>query len=1390
MSNCSYTVPNPKDPQGDLVESILYQDISEYYTKRGEPDFQKAEELYNHVKNVEQNAPLKLFIRKLDPSKGLLDQNNELLFKHVLAFITNRDLLRTVRQPQGAINTTITIWETKAKELAVEVASRTNFLKGRKFSSKEKAQTERLTAELLEIRSDTEFIVGLDNYIKTASKAMRDLVEKIEKKDSNKIQFYTGEDLQNMSNIRDNYSKIPVLYKEASEADLDRPGALELKESMLKRLEILSKNYNLLAEKYHDISIEQVSDTFMDNSHLEYVRDSVRKSIAQTEEGKKTEEENNSEHTIRVQNLVDKTIEDNHLYDKEDAKLYLKNLLREGDDISWISRWALQAGNTGSALLRLFSFYIRGSEHRAKHEWESRTIYTHPIYKKYSAHMKALGKNIDNTKELYENLLEVTDTRAYYVGKRKNIWGEHRVQMKKYIQDFINELKRKEAENPDEENYEFWDEELHQAKKKDDRERISKLTRAQRGVYNKSYNEFDEGIRNQYEKLQDLQEKRSGLYKEKASKIKAYRGTADLQGKVAIDIELEEIQSSIYDISDTIQGLEKEIEFFLFKTEYDVLKLPSMRAIADIDPRDRKNLEEGKFLSGRASKKNPKIIWFESASGYNSQQFKNLEGLRDKNSEDPQWAYYEATMETRAMEEAVYPENYRTYFMLPEIGKTGAERWEEDVDNLLSYNQMFDKWLKPKLKETIAVAPGYDYDLNYENTISDEKLQENGYKINFGTKELPRYYKNTGIDVKDQSTNIQFVTLAGFNTGIAYSEKYKILPFVEMFLYLLENRKTSKSSAGAQLVNKVNSNLGAAFSSTEEYLERVSEESGSSDSSKIYQNAVDMVNVRLFGQAINDTLNINVPIPFTEHKLNIRKLFRLFGNSVSLTVLSGNLKSTNANLIYGYFQTLQETFGNEYISPKSWAKGQLDYMSNLKGIISDIGKDHPTSIINLLALKFDPLNNYSPLDNNYIYTNKAYAVFNSNSAHGLNGLSEHVMHVGTMLGVLAETKVLDKEGNYLTANKTTKDREKSMSLRESFSKHSDVSLTTDKRIAFIEIKRGDRLQRVPFKGGEIEKFKISNYDYEKNSVGLNLTTNLIQSINEKMHGPYSWVTAPPMKRTMLGSALLRMKQWFPKGTQVRWAGTSNELWGMFIAFRDKKFKDYIISLREGSTADRYFDPALKRDFIQKGPSKKFNPLADATEAATNATGVTQSAILGYHATQKLRQMMGYEIEDLRFLQEGFLKMTKEQWTTLSANEKANIKKLIMTAATRYLLGGFAAMLLSRDGDDEKYLKLAFYTTRLNTELAAYSDYQELFRIMQSPAVTLSMVQRMYKLYAQLKEDAVTGEFEVYQSGSKKGRTKVGKALRDVLPWGKVTEQHKYIEDILNYHYKEQSGFVK
>lgn len=1389
--SCSYTIPDPKNPK-NTVESILFKDIYEYYEKLGEPDQKKAEELYKEVKNYKENPALKSFIKNIEPGTTIADENNELLFKHVLEYITRRERKQTIPQPIGALEPTVSVWETKAKELATEISKRASFLKNRKFSTKEKAEVERLKAELLKIESRKEYIKGLDKYITIASKEMAELLDKLEYKDIEKI---SAQDMQNMSNIVDNYGGIPRVYEDAvsNAAELDKLGISDFKNSVLERLKILEENYIKIKRSYETMALKMAVKSFKDNSHIEYLRENVRGAIVRTEEGKQKEAESDQDYIRRLQKLVDDTIIENHYYSEKERELFFENLFRAGDDISWISRWALQAGNTGSALLRSLNAMISSSEHNARNAYNSKTAQLNSLYQVFKEHMESLGKNTNNTKELYENILEMTENGAYYVGKRKNLWEEHRTQIRKYTQDFVNDLKRKESENTEEE-YKFWDIELEEPVDRKDKERYLKLKAAGRGVYNRSYNEFDEGLKNQFEKLKTIQEKRKELYKEKVSKIKEYRQTSSMDKKVRIDQEIEKIVSEIYNLSDTIAGLENELEYFLFKSEYDVLRLPNKKALDALEDIDKKNLKEGKYVSGEERAGTIKVEIPKEVSFYNSDQFKELERLRDKDSKNPIWQYYKGIMQTVAVSERQYSENFRTYFRLPELGKTGAERWEEDVDSILSFNQMWNKYIKPSIVEKYLDAPGYDFDLNYENTVSNEVLQKNGYKISFATKELPVYLKNTGIKLSDQSTNIQHVTLAGFNSAIAYSEKYKILPYIQMFLYLLEIRKMSATSGGAQLLQRITSNLSKSFGKSEDYLERITEDQDKVGKSNLYKNALDAVNTRLFGQAVNDTLNISIALPFTEYRLNIRKLFKVFMGGVSLSVLSGNIKSGIANVIYGEFQFLQEALGNEYVSPKSWGKAQLIYLYGSRGLINDIGKDYPTSKINLLGLIFDPLNDYNPLESHYKYTNKSYAVFNSNSLQGVNSIGEHIMHQGTMLAVLEETKVLDKDGNYLTLNNTTKERDKGISLFEAFNKISEAEnsyeVDTDKRIAFIEVKRGDRFVKLPFKGGDIHKYKISQFDYEQNSKAINYLTNIIQGLNEEMHGPYSWRTAPPMKRTMIGSALLHMRQWFPKGMEIRWQGFTNELYAAYAASKKGKLSDYWQDVREGTPSERYFDESLRLDFINKGPSAKYNPKFDAPRSGRNATFFRQGGLLGYHFILKIKQLFGAEIEDAQFLQDGLLKITKDQWKNMSANEKANIKKVVMTTASRVLLSAFATALLSGDDDEDKYYKLAFYTVRLHTELAAYSDLGELFRIMQSPAVTLSMVQRMYKLMAQLSEDMYNGEFEVYQSGSKKGRTKAGKALRDVLPWGNLLQQHRYIEDILNYHYKDQAGLVK
>lgn len=1405
-NTCKFTV---KNKEGEFVESILYQELEDFYLPKVS-DPLEIERLYYQVSRatkegtrIYDNPDLENFIEGLT-IEDVYDKNGQLKSELAIKFLKEKKIGQEVPQPLGANILSRSKWQTKARELTSNLSKRIAYLKTKKFKTREKSELQRLLKQLLEVEKDHEYLKGLDNYIEKASKEILDLIEVLNKKG---LKNLNAKDLQEMDNVIRNYDNIPELLTDVEE-DLrrislgveDPSTVIEIGDVMLTRLQSLEKSYKTLAKNYRGTAIKIAVKMFlsMQNPMLEALKEEVRTAFLKTDEGQRKEKEKKFDYERRVQKTVDELIIDKHLYDEAQTELFLESLFRTGDDISWISRWALQGGNTSSTLLRTLNAMILKSENNSKNMYNSKMAELDPLYKEYRKYMKEKGKSTNSVLELYENINEVDEdgmATGYYTGKTSSLWTRQKAQINKYTNAYVKHLQELESKNLSD-TPKFWDEDLNEAVREEDRERIKALRKAQKGELNKRYNE-EKDLADRYDKLVGIAKELSKNKKEFRKLIKEFRALKNKTSEAAHkkSLKLEENRKVGYRLQDSYTGYKNEYEFEIFKRHYDVVSLPNINALNGISKKDREYLREGKSFNGEEAKHTLKVLIPEDVSYYLSNQFKNLDRLRREDPDNIEWRYYKAVMNTVAVSERKYSEAYRTYFKKPEVRKTGAERWTDDVDSFLNFNQIFKNYIKPSIKEGALVVAGQDYDLSYSNTFGYGVL-ENGYKISKATKELPVYLKETGMDPQDQSSNIQHVVLAGFNNAVAYQEKFNILPMVEVYLYLLETRKTTKKSASYKLMNAIHKAAGKAFLDTEAYMERATEEPGRSDKSRLYNNALDMVNTRLFGESVNSTLNINIPLTILgrpDLAINLRKLARLFSSYVSTTVLSLNVKSGAANVIYGEFQYLQEVLGNEYISEKSWGFSQLDYMLDIKGIISDIGKDYPTSKMNLLGLIFDPLNDYNPLESNYKYTNKAYAVFNMNSLHGINNMGEHIMQFGTMGGILRETKVLDKDGNYLTKNSTTKDRNKAMSLFEAFEKTSmaedSFEMVTDKRIAAIEIKKGTRLEKMPFVGGNLYAHNTLKKNYEINKRALNTLTNLIQSLNEEMHGPYSWRTAPPMKRTFLGGLLLQMRQWFPTGFSARWASFTNELQDMVIALASRD-GEHFRRLRERSMVAKYFDQNNWGDFINMGPDQKFDPKRMGWTGGRNVSVLRHFEIFTYHVFQAFKRLLGKNLNDAEFQKHGFLSMTKRQWNTMSDRDKANIKKVTMAYGARMLLSGFAAMLLAGDDDDEKFFKLAFYTTRLHTELSAYSSPTELARLLQSPAVTVSMYNRIIDLTIQLINDMQEGEPQVYQSGLRKGTTKRGKLIRALLPWGNVLQQHKYIEDILNYHYKDQAGLVK
>jgi len=367
-NTCKFTV---KNKEGEFVESILYQELEDFYLPQV-TDPLEIERLYYQVSRttkegtrIYDNPDLDNFITKLGINiEDTLDKNGQLKSDLAIKFLEEKRIGQEVPQPLGANILSLTIWQTKARELTSNLSKRISYLKTKKFKTREKAELQRLLKQLLEVESDAEYLQGLDNYIEKASKEILGLVEVLNKKG---IKNLNARDLQEMDNVIRNYDNIPELLTDVEE-DLrrislgveDPSTVIEIGDVMLTRLQSLEKSYKTLAKNYKGAAVKIAVKMFlsMQNPMLEALKEEVRTAFLKTDEGQRKEKEKKFDYERRVQKVVDELIIDKHLYDEAQTELFLESLFRTGDDISWVARWALQGGNTSSTLLSTLNAMI------------------------------------------------------------------------------------------------------------------------------------------------------------------------------------------------------------------------------------------------------------------------------------------------------------------------------------------------------------------------------------------------------------------------------------------------------------------------------------------------------------------------------------------------------------------------------------------------------------------------------------------------------------------------------------------------------------------------------------------------------------------------------------------------------------------------------------------------------------------------------------------------------------------------------------------------------------------------------------------------------------------------------------------------------------------------
>lgn len=146
------------------------------------------------------------------------------------------------------------------------------------------------------------------------------------------------------------------------------------------------------------------------------------------------------------------------------------------------------------------------------------------------------------------------------------------------------------------------------------------------------------------------------------------------------------------------------------------------------------------------------------------------------------------------------------------------------------------------------------------------------------------------------------------------------------------------------------------------------------------------------------------------------------------------------------------------------------------------------------------------------------------------------------------------------------------------------------------------------------------------------------------------------------------------------------------------------------------------------------------------------------------------------------KILSSKWNELSDYEKKNIHKAVTEMMITMVLLPMISMLLNAvaDGDDDDNPFIYFLllqTRRLQSELASYRNWNEQYRILNSPIPSVNILRNGTNLIGRVFDPVSWNE--TYETGARKGQLKIGRDLEKILP----------ILNSRNITYKEKYQFI-
>jgi len=478
---------------------------------------------------------------------------------------------------------------------------------------------------------------------------------------------------------------------------------------------------------------------------------------------------------------------------------------------------------------------------------------------------------------------------------------------------------------------------------------------------------------------------------------------------------------------------------------------------------------------------------------------------------------------------------------------------------------------------------------------------------------------------------------------------------------------------------------------------------------------------------------------------------RLYGiksiGSGKLNKLAGTLMAWTSDtmLIFNYYSAIASVFQSKTIQSmramsgmyfdveygmKEIIQAEKKFGLDMGNILGDVGLVRPGALTNLLGERFQAEQDWNPAAKRFMAATKLSQSADKSTLHGFHQMGEHYVQHLLMYSFLNGIKIKNSKGQYINRDgKVVKDRNQAMSFDEVY----------EAKEKELKVREGLDIGSLVFKTGRIIKVKNNNLS----DAEFKVTRHLFE-LNYYVNGNYTSKNNAYAQRTIIGKAAYALRRWMIPGGLEKYRGA------------DKMFTP-----REDLRADDL-------EFSRQSDELQFGMFTEAMRYVN--TMIRQGELLK-------------------------AEMKADRWNSMSERERGDIRRATIYIVEMFLSGISSSLLLlaakAAPDDEEKKLLLygAFFVRRLYSELSFYMNPQELLRILRSPAASISMIENAMELFLRFfgKEmpRLITGNgFETYTRGKRKGKTKIGKEVRDVLPILKQLDRD--VENSLKFLYGNNS----